>query len=82
MIEGSWKGMKKYLEQNMLCVALRNRVTYHYEVYNGSLSACFIVALDGKTVKKFSLYYAMKKLREQGYRWNAMGHSDGGAGEI
>ncbi len=62
-MEGSWKGMKKRLEQDMLCEKLRGRVSYHFEVYpklsNGS--GCFHVMLDGETVKKFSYYYSSAK---------------------
>lgn len=76
--EGSWKGMKKYLEQDMLCERLRGRVEYHFEVYSkfGSSSACFIVSLDGEVVKKFGFMFAIGQLIRQGqlgeneYLWN------------
>ena len=60
LYEGSWKGMKKYLEQDMLCPALRGRVTYDYTWYPkfGGCSAVFTVCLDGRAVKKFGYAYA------------------------
>ena len=70
LVEGSWKGMKKYLEQEMLCPELKGRISYHYEVYPrfGGMSACFVLSLDGKTVKTFGELYAMARLEEQG-KW-------------
>ncbi len=62
--EGSWKGMKKHLEQDMLCEKLRGRVSYHFEVYPKLSvgSGCFHVILDGLTIKKFGYYYSGAKL--------------------
>ena len=62
--EGSWKGMKKRLEQDMLCEKLRGQVSYHFEVYPKLTdgSGCFHVMLDGETVKKFGYYYSAAKL--------------------
>ncbi len=75
LVEGSWKGMKKYLEQEMLCPELKGRISYHYEVYPrfGGMSACFVLSLDGEMVKTFGELYAMARLEEQG-KWNP-GHS-------
>ena len=68
LVEGSWKGMKKYLEQDMLCPELKGRISYHYEVYPkfGSTSACFTLLLDGNVVKIFGFMYAYARLIEQG----------------
>ena len=30
LAEGSWKGMKKYLEKEMLCEALRGHISYDF----------------------------------------------------
>ncbi len=64
LVEGSWKGMKKYLERDMLCLSLRGRVSYHFELYPrfSRHCGCFRVALDGKTVKKFGYYHAGGKM--------------------
>ena len=69
LAEGSWKGMKKYLEQEMLCEALRGRVRYDLTWYPkfGGLSATFTVLLDGAAVKKFGTAYAGSRLKEQGF---------------
>ena len=68
LAEGSWKGMKKYLEQEMLCPELKDRVCFHYEVYPrfGGSSAVFSVSLDGKRIKAFGFMYALARLQEQG----------------
>ena len=68
LAEGSWRGMKKYLEQDMLCPALRGRVTYQLEVYPrfGSSGSTFTVSLDSRPVKKFGFMYAITRLEEQG----------------
>ncbi len=60
LAEGSWKGMKKYLEKEMLCEALWGRISYDFTWYPafGGLSAVFTVLLDGRPAKKYvgSLY--------------------------
>ena len=68
LVEGSWKGMKKYLEQEMLCPELKGWISYHYEVYPkfGYTSACFTLLLDGHVVKTFGLMYAYARLMNQG----------------
>ena len=60
--------MKKYLEQEMLCPELKDRVCFHYEVYPrfGGSSAVFSVSLDGKRIKVFGFMYALARLQEQG----------------
>lgn len=69
MIEGSWKGMKKYLEQEMLCDSLKGRVQYDFTWYPkfGGNSAVFTVCLDDQAVKKFGVGVAYKALNQQGY---------------
>ncbi len=70
LAEGSWKGMKKYLEQKMLCPELKGRINFHYEVYPrfGWASACFVLSLDGDIIKTFGENYAIARLEEQG-KW-------------
>lgn len=67
LAEGSWKGMKKYLEKEMLCEALRGRISYDFTWYPafGGLSAVFTVLLDGRPAKKFGAAYAWKMLTQQ-----------------
>ncbi len=69
MIEGSWKGMKKYLEQEMLCDSLKGRVQYDFTWYPkfGGNSAVFTVCLDDQAVKKFGVGIVYKTLTQQGY---------------
>ena len=55
-ILGSWSGMRKYLEQEMLCDRLRGRVRYGCTRYTG-MDNCHIfdINVDGKQMKRFSL---------------------------
>ena len=52
---GSWSGMRKYLEQEMLADCLRGRVRYNCTRYVG-MDDCHIfeIFVDGKLVKQFS----------------------------
>ena len=54
-ILGSWGGMRRYLEQEMLAPRLRGRVRYGCTTYVG-MDGCriFTLALDGKVVRRFS----------------------------
>ena len=69
LAEGSWKGMKKYLEQEMLCPALRGRLTYDLTRFRstGDEGTVFTVCLDGQPVKQFGFQLAAKALRDQGF---------------
>lgn len=52
---GSWSGMRKYLEQEMLAGSLQGRVRYGCTAYVG-MDGCHIfeVCIDGEQVKRFS----------------------------
>lgn len=52
---GSWSGMRKYLEKEMLAASLQGRVRYNCTRYVG-MDCCHIVEIyvDGKMVKQFS----------------------------
>jgi hypothetical protein len=54
-ILGSWSGMRKYLEQDMLVDALQGRIRYGCTTYIG-MDGCHIfeVCVDGAPVKRFS----------------------------
>lgn len=68
LAEGSWKGMKKYLEQEMFCSELKGRIYYHFEVYPrfSGISSCFVLLLDGKVINTFGELYAIIRLQKQG----------------
>ena len=53
--EGSWSGMREYLEREMLAPALRGRVRYSRSTAVG-MDGCgfFEVILDGRCFKRFS----------------------------
>ena len=69
MIEGSWSGMKKLLEQEMLCQELRGRVTWDLTRFRpaGDEGAVFTVSLNGQPIKRFGFQLAAKELRDQGF---------------
>ena len=69
MIEGSWSGMKKLLEQEMLCQERRGRVTWDLTRFRpaGDEGAVFTVSLNGQPIKRFGFQLAAKELRDQGY---------------
>ena len=54
-ILGSWSGMRKYLEQEMLAESLRGRIRYGCTSYPG-MDECriFEICIDGKQIKRFS----------------------------
>ena len=54
-ILGSWSGMRKYLEQDMIANTLQGRIRYGCTRYVG-MEACHIfeVCIDGVQVKRFS----------------------------
>ena len=68
--EGSWKGMKKYLEKEMLCPSMQGRIQYDLTWYPrfGSMSAVYTIVLDGIAQKKFGTAYAYGMLTQQGYQ--------------
>ncbi|MBQ2848079.1 MAG: hypothetical protein IJO03_05935 [Clostridia bacterium] len=54
-ILGSWSGMRKYLEQEMLADSLKGRVQYSCTSYpNMDGKNVFEIRIDGKTHKRFS----------------------------
>ena len=55
-ILGSWSGMRKHLEQDMLANSLQGRLRYGCTTYVG-MDGCHIfeVCIDGVQVKRFSL---------------------------
>ena len=55
-ILGSWSGMRKYLEQDMLADSLKGRVAYLCTSYpNMDNCKVFEIRIDGKTYKRFSM---------------------------
>ena len=54
-ILGSWSGMRKYLEQEMLSESLKGRIRYGCTAYVG-MDGCHIfeICIDGNQVKRFS----------------------------
>lgn len=66
---GSWSGMRKYLEQEMLCEELKGRVRYHCTKYPG-MDGCglFEVYLDDKLIKRFSWETVNNYFIENGYK--------------
>lgn len=71
-ILGSWSGMRKYLEEDMLARSLRGRVRYGCTRYVGmDLCKVFEVCIDGVQVKRFSWETVNTYFIDQGYKKNA-----------
>ena len=78
-ILGSWSGMRKYLEQEMLAESLNGRIRYSCTTYVG-MDGCriFELCVDGKQIKRFSWetlnsYFIKKGYKEKsciGEDWN------------
>lgn len=70
-ILGSWSGMRKYLEQEMLAESLKGRIRYGCTSYVGMDGCCIIeVCIDGKQVKRFSFETVNAYFIENGYKEN------------
>lgn len=68
-ILGSWSGMRKYLEQEMLAESLRGRVRYGCTTYVGMDGwHIFEICVDGKQVKRFSLETVNTYFIDSGYK--------------
>ena len=68
-ILGSWSGMRKYLEKEMLADTLKGRVRYSCTTYPG-MDGCYIFAvfIDNKPVKHFSFDTIYAYLGDVGYK--------------
>ncbi len=56
MVLGSWSGMRKYLEQEMIADSLKNRIRYDCTTYKGMDDwKVFEIYIDNKLFKRFSL---------------------------
>ena len=67
-ILGSWSGMRKYLEQEMLADSLKGRIRYGCTTYVG-MDGCHIfeLCIDGIQVKRFSWETVNTYFIENGY---------------
>ena len=70
-ILGSWSGMRKYLEHEMLAESLRGRIRYGCTAYVG-MDGCHIfeVCIDNIQVKRFSWETVNTYFIESGYTTN------------
>ena len=70
-ILGSWSGMRKYLEQDMLAEPLKGRIRYGCTTYVG-MDGCriFEVCIDGVQVKRFSWETVNTYFIDNGYTKN------------
>ena len=69
---GSWSGMRRYLEQDMLAECLHGRIRYGCTTYVG-MDGCHIFEIyaDGKQIKRFSWETVNSYFIKQGYKDNA-----------
>lgn len=67
-ILGSWSGMRKYLEEEMLTDSLKGRVRYNCTTYVG-MDGChvFEIYVDGKLIKCFSWETVNSYFIQNGY---------------
>lgn len=70
-ILGSWSGMRKYLEKEMLAQCLHGRVRYNCTSYVG-MDGCYIfeIYIDNKLVKQFSWETVNTYFFDNGYKKN------------
>ena len=70
-ILGSWSGMRKYLEQDMLADSLQGRIRYGCTTYVG-MDGCriFEVCIDGVQIKRFSMETVNTYFINNGYTKN------------
>ncbi|MBE6624770.1 MAG: hypothetical protein E7622_03900 [Ruminococcaceae bacterium] len=70
-ILGSWSGMRKYLEQDMLAESLLGRVRYGCTTYVG-MDGCriFEICIDKKQIKRFSWETVNSYFIDSGYTSN------------
>lgn len=68
---GSWSGIRKYLEQDIIAECLRGRIRYDCTTYVG-MDDCkvFEVCIDGKQVKRFSWETVNTYFINNGYKGN------------
>ena len=71
-ILGSWSGMRKYLEQDMLAKSLQGRIRYGCTAYVG-MDGCHIfdICIDGEQVKRFSWETVNTYFIDSGYTKNS-----------
>lgn len=70
-ILGSWSGMRKYLEQEMLAESLSGRVRYGCTSYPSMDGCCiFDLYIDGKQIKQFSWETVNSYFIDNGYTIN------------
>lgn len=68
---GSWSGMRKYLEQEMLAECLNGRIRYGCTTYPG-MDDCkiFEICVDGEQIKRFSWETVNTYFINNGYKQN------------
>jgi len=70
-ILGSWSGMRKYLEEEMLAESLKGRIKYSCTSYAGMDRECiFDIRIDGKQVKRFSWETVNTYFNDNGLKTN------------
>lgn len=71
-ILGSWSGMRRYLEQEMLAECLSGRIRYNCTSFVG-MDGCHIfeIHIDGKMVKQFSWETVNTYFTRNGYTKNS-----------
>ena len=77
-IEGSWSGMRRYLEQEMLAPSLRGRVRWQCEAYpDMDGKTVFSLVIDGEPCKRFSWETLNSYFLAQGMKSEETAHPRG-----
>lgn len=76
--EGSWSGMRKYLEKDMIADSLKGRIRYGCTRYTGMDGwKIFEVCIDNKQIKRFSyetffVYLEKEVYKKVGITWDEL----------
>lgn len=71
-INSSWSGMRKYLEEDILCDALKGRIRYNCTKHKGmDGTGLFEIYVDGDLIKMFNMFHMSGQLFKDGdFEWD------------
>ncbi len=69
---GSWSGMRKYLEEEMLCDSLKGRIRYNCTKHKGmDGTGLFEIYVDGNLIKSFNMFHMSGELfKGKDFEWD------------
>ena len=71
-INSSWSGMRKYLEDDMLCDSLKGRIRYNCTKHKGmDGTGLFEIYVDGELIKMFNMFHMAGQLfKGEEFEWD------------